>query len=150
LTGTITFTLFNPSNASVYTDTVTVSGNGTYTTATGTNPGGYLPTTPGTYQWVVTYSGDGNNNSVTSPSGTEPETATNPTPVSQITPTQTTCQQFAGGTAATETPIQYSLKGSGTKATINQVNPGVFFYWVSVKVTSTGLQTFTIDQSNDS
>ena len=43
-TGTITFTLFNPSNVAVYTDVVTVSGNGTYTTAAGNNPGGYLPT----------------------------------------------------------------------------------------------------------
>ncbi len=46
-TGTITFTLYNPSHVAVYTDTVTVSGNGTYDTSTGTNPGGYLPTVGG-------------------------------------------------------------------------------------------------------
>jgi glyoxylate utilization-related uncharacterized protein len=73
-TGTITFTLYNPSNAVVYTDTVTVNGNGTYTTSTGTNPGGYLPTVTGTFQWVVTYSGDIKNNGATSPFGAEPET----------------------------------------------------------------------------
>ena len=43
------------------TETVAVSGNGTYTTPTGFT----LPTTgtvTGTYQWDATYSGDGNNN----------------------------------------------------------------------------------------
>ena len=43
------------------TETVTVSGNGTYTTPTGYT----LPTTgtvTGTYQWVASYSGDANNN----------------------------------------------------------------------------------------
>jgi hypothetical protein len=142
-TGTITFTLLDPSNATVYTDVVTVSGNGTYTTSTGTNPGGYLPTVAGTYHWAVTYSGDGNNNSASSPASAEPETANNPPPVSQITPTQTMCSDFAGGTSATLSQIQYSTKGK----TISQVNPGVFFYWVAVNVTSTGSKTFTINQS---
>ena len=52
-TGTITFYLFAPGvtpNANdsnnVYSDTVTVSGNGSYSTSTGTNPGGYTPTLP--------------------------------------------------------------------------------------------------------
>ncbi len=45
------------------TETVTVNGNGTYTTPTGFT----LPTTgtvTGTYQWDATYSGDTNNNTV--------------------------------------------------------------------------------------
>jgi hypothetical protein len=79
-TGTVTFSLYNPSNVVVYTDVVTVSGNGSYTTAMGTNPGGYLPTMTGTYQWVAVYSGDGNTASVTSPSGSEPETVGTSTP----------------------------------------------------------------------
>ena len=43
------------------TETVTVNGNGTYTTPTGFT----LPTTgtvTGTYQWDASYSGDTNNN----------------------------------------------------------------------------------------
>src|SRR5262249_58078571 len=64
-TGTITFTLYSPSNVAVYTDVVTVSGNGSYDTSTGTNPGGYLPTATGTYLWTASYSGDSNNNSAT-------------------------------------------------------------------------------------
>ena len=80
-TGTITFYLFAPGvtpngsdSNNVYSDVVTVSGNGTYTTSQGNNPGGYLPTVAGTYQWVAVYSGDSNNSGATSPFGSEPET----------------------------------------------------------------------------
>ena len=71
-TGTITFDLYAPGGVvPIDTENVSVSGNGTYTT-----PAGYtLPTTgtvTGTYQWVVTYSGDANNNGVASASGDEP------------------------------------------------------------------------------
>ena len=70
--GTITFTLFAPGVVlPVDTETVTVTGNGTYTTPTGYT----LPTTDtvaGVYQWIVSYSGDGNNNPVASVSGDEP------------------------------------------------------------------------------
>ena len=71
-TGTITFDLYAPAGvAPVDTEIVTVSGNGTYTTPTGYT----LPTTgtvTGTYQWVASYSGDGNNNGVASAKGDEP------------------------------------------------------------------------------
>ncbi len=74
-TGTITFYLFAPGvtpsvsgSGNVYSDVITigtnsgsVTGNGTYTTAMGANPGGYTPTVTGTYQWVAVYSGDRNN-----------------------------------------------------------------------------------------
>ena len=49
-TGTITFTLYNPSGTMVDTETVKVSGDESYTTPTGYT----LPTTgtvTGTYQW---------------------------------------------------------------------------------------------------
>ncbi len=58
-TGSITFTLVD-GGATVDTETATVSGDGSYSTPTGYT----LPAVPaGTYQWNVTYSGDGNNNS---------------------------------------------------------------------------------------
>ena len=60
-TGTITFTLYLGSTL-VDTESVSVNGNGTYTTPTGYT----LPTTGtviGTYQWDSSYSGDSNNNS---------------------------------------------------------------------------------------
>jgi hypothetical protein len=89
-TGTITFTLYNPSNVAVYTDVVTVSGNGTYTTATGTNPGGYLPTVTGTYLWSAVYSGDGNNSGAQDNGQNENEAVTKAGPAIHTTPFATT------------------------------------------------------------
>jgi len=60
-TGTITFTLTAPSSTVVDTETVPVSGNGTYTTPTGA-----VPTTIGAYFWAASYSGDSNNQGATS------------------------------------------------------------------------------------
>ncbi len=81
-TGTITFYLFAPGvtpngadSNNVYSDSVTVAGDGTYTTSMGNNPGGSAPTAAGTYQWVAVYSGDSENAGVTSPFGSEPESA---------------------------------------------------------------------------
>jgi hypothetical protein len=65
--------------------------------------------------------------------------------VSQITPTATTCSQFNSGTSPTLDTLQYSVKGN--PSTINQINPGVFFYWVKVTSTTAGQNTFTINQS---
>jgi uncharacterized repeat protein (TIGR03803 family) len=77
-TGTITFTLYGPSNAVVDTETVTVIGNGTYST-----PAGYAPTAAGTYQWVASYSGDVNNTSISSTLGSQPQPV-NPAAASQL------------------------------------------------------------------
>ncbi len=79
-TGTITFYLFAPgvtpnnddSNA-VYSEIVTVNGNGTYYTSTG-----FIPAVTGTFEWVAVYSGDSNNNLVASTFGDEPETVNAP------------------------------------------------------------------------
>jgi hypothetical protein len=57
----------------VYSDVVTVSGNSTYSTATGTNPGGYAPSVAGTYQWLAVYSGDVNNKPAGTAFGDIPE-----------------------------------------------------------------------------
>ena len=71
-TGTLTFDLYAPGgDVPVDAESVTVNGDGSYTTPTGYT----LPTTgtlTGTYQWVVTYSGDANNNGVASANGDEP------------------------------------------------------------------------------
>ena len=91
--GAITFYLFVPGvtpngtySNNVYSDTVAVNGNGTYNTATGTNPGGYVPTGPGTYEWVAVYSGDPNNNGVADAFGAEPESVKAPPPSLSTTP----------------------------------------------------------------
>jgi len=59
-TGTITFRLFGPNDATcsspaVFTSTIPVSGNGSYASAS------FTPTAVGTYRWIANYSGDANN-----------------------------------------------------------------------------------------
>jgi subtilase family serine protease len=83
-TGAITFTLYGPDGGVVDTETAPVNnGDGMYSTPTGYE----LPTTmtvTGTYQWVASYGGDGNNNMAGSTKGDEPVV------VSQAKPTITT------------------------------------------------------------
>jgi hypothetical protein len=87
----------------------------------------------------VTTTNDGNPTASASTSVTCPV-------VGQITPTNTTCQQFSGGTASTLGAITYPTSGT----TIGQgVAPGVFFYWTPIKVTSAGQQSFTITESTN-
>ena len=66
-TGTIVFTLLRPNGVAAYTETVTVSGNGTYTT-----PTGFLTDVGGTWHWKAAYSGDLKNNPVVSDPADEP------------------------------------------------------------------------------
>ena len=70
--GTVTFNLYDPSDATcsgapALTQTVNVSGNSTYNT---TNTS-FLASTEGTWRWLVTYSGDANNEGTTSACGVE-------------------------------------------------------------------------------
>jgi len=58
--GTITFNLYAPTDLTctgtvIFTSTVSVDGNGTYTSAS------YTPLVVGTYRWIANYSGDVNN-----------------------------------------------------------------------------------------
>ena len=65
-TGSITFNLFAPSDSTcsgvpAFTQTVTVSGNGTYSTS-----GGPIANAVGTWRWTASYTGDTNNNTASS------------------------------------------------------------------------------------
>ncbi len=78
--GTVTFNLYSPSDATcsgtpAYTETVNVSGNGTYSTTNTT----FKVSTEGTWRWQVTYSGDANNDGSTSDCGIEHFTIANTT-----------------------------------------------------------------------
>jgi hypothetical protein len=64
------------------------------------------------------------------------------TPTAQFAPTQTTCQQFAAGTATTENTLTYKLKNG----VINNVAPGVLFYYTEVTAPAAG-GTFTVTVS---
>jgi hypothetical protein len=63
--------------------------------------------------------------------------------VSKITPTGTTCTQFRNGTAQTLSSLNYTVSNGKIQ---QNVNPGVFFYWVSVTAPA-GNNTFTITQT---
>jgi hypothetical protein len=78
--GTITFQLFSPNDATcsgtpAYTQTVNVSGSGTYSTTNTT----FIASTEGTWRWKVSYSGDANNEGSTSACGVEQFTIDNNT-----------------------------------------------------------------------
>ena len=105
----------------VDTETATVSGNGTYTTPTGYT----LPTTgtvTGTYQWDASYSGDGNNNTVSDTNATDgagdgepgqPDADTTPSPTtvtlgSTTPPVLTDTATLSGGYHETGT-ITFTL-----------------------------------------
>ena len=70
--GTLTFTLFfNGGSTPVDTETISVFGDGSYSTPSGFT----LPTTGalmGTYEWLAAYSGDSNNDAVSTTLGSEP------------------------------------------------------------------------------
>ncbi|MEO5680767.1 MAG: hypothetical protein ABIS47_13985 [Acidimicrobiales bacterium] len=97
-TGSVTFTLFGPDDAtcalgSIFTSSVAL-GPTLATTASPANDAAatstsFLPTAPGGYQWVAVYSGDANYLPVTSPCGAPNETSTVTRPVASITTTAT-------------------------------------------------------------
>jgi hypothetical protein len=98
--GSITFRLYGPSaaancsGAAVDTETVTVNGNGTYTT-----PAGAKPADAGTYWWAASYGGDSNN--TTAASSCDKESVT----ISQAAPAIATSPSAGGtvGAAVTDT-----------------------------------------------
>jgi hypothetical protein len=77
-TGSITFNLYSPSDATcsgapALTETVTVNGNGTYSTSNTT----FFASAEGTWRWKNAYSGDANNDGTTSACGVEQFTLLN-------------------------------------------------------------------------
>jgi hypothetical protein len=148
-TGTIGFTLTGPDGAVVTTETVGVSGDGSYST-----PTPVLATEVGTYIWSATYSGDSLNNAATD-SG-QNETAT----VIKDTPTLVTnASASAGGVVGTtqlsdsatisggDNPtgsITFTLTSpDGTTATIGSVSIFSAGTYSSLAVTATEVGTYT-------
>src|SRR5437867_3208267 len=99
----------------------------------------FTPTATATFTPTPTATATATATSTPTPTPTPTST---PTQVSQITPTGTTCRDFSRGTADTLSSVGYSVKNGQ----INQVNPGVFFYWVRVTVPA-GNNTFTITET---
>ncbi len=97
-TGNLVFKAFGPddatcANAAAFSKTVAVAGNGGYES---TN---FVPSSIGTYRWTAEYSGDANNNAITSPCNAANESST----VTQVTPTLTsTATNAVVGAAITD------------------------------------------------
>ena len=128
-TGTITFTLFGPNNATcagpaIFTSTVPVNaGNGTYTS------GSFTPTAPGSYRWVAVYSGDANNLGATSPCNAPGE-------ITPVTPAQPLITTQAFGPVTLTQPISDTATLTGGVPTPPAAGP-------------TGTITFTLFGPNN-
>jgi uncharacterized repeat protein (TIGR01451 family) len=149
-TGTITFTLFDPTGATAYTNVVTVTGNKTYhSTDPGTTTGSAVPTMVGTYQWVVSYSGDLSNNPVSSTKGQEPETVEE-CRVLLGPPTETdTVGDHATFTAEVDTTtdgIHWTHVGAGVPVTFSLVNNTA---GATIVTTSTGSNPANTDSNGE-
>lgn len=137
-TGSITFNLYGPGDTAcstpIHTETVTsITSDGPWTTTTG-----YLAGSPGTYNWIASFSGDTNNEVGSTACGDEPVVVTR---ISQITPAAVTCSQYAASTAPSMSQVFYSVHNGKIAA----VAPHLFSYWAAVTSTG-GTQTFTVDQ----
>jgi uncharacterized repeat protein (TIGR01451 family) len=138
-TGTITFTLIGPGGTTVDTESVAVSGNGTYTTPLGfTLPG--TGSVIGTYQWNASYSGDGLNNPVSDNNSTTEQvtvTAANPT----LTTTPNTTAITLGATTPpvlTDTAILTGGFRPGGTITFTLVHNGTTVDTETATVTGNG------------
>ena len=113
-TGTITFTLYGPNdatcaNAPVFTsNAITVNGNGAYTSAPA-----FTTTQAGVYRWRAVYSGDANNASVSHPCNAANESVT----IGQLTPTIATTASAAGTVGTVQLSDTATVSGSGPTPT---------------------------------
>ena len=133
-TGTITFKLYGPNDPSCHDQlgparTTTVNGDGEYQSPP------VVPAIPGTYRWVASYSGDGDNAAVGPTACTDPSEAT---VVSQIIPVLATnasapvvlggavgdTARLSGGTNPTGT-ITFRLFGPEDASCVHQVGETV-------------------------
>jgi uncharacterized repeat protein (TIGR01451 family) len=165
-TGTITFLLLDPTGTTVYTNTVAVTGNATYqSNAPGTILGSAVPTRAGTYQWIVSYSGDSHNDAVSSVIGSEPQNVVDAnisisplTPVDEVNNAETFTVTVTALPAATGAPsfgpLTVNVSGGLTPTvsvakingnvatwtvTINSATPGAFTVQAGDQVTMGGV-----------
>jgi hypothetical protein len=106
--GTVTFNLYDNSGgtgAPLFTDTEPLS-SGSATSA------GYATTAIGTYYWVASYSGDTNNNAVSSNTGDEPVTVTKATP--SVSTTQQPAAAAIGSSIADKATVTGGHTPTGT------------------------------------
>ncbi|HTJ68365.1 MAG TPA: choice-of-anchor P family protein [Actinospica sp.] len=118
-TGSLTFHLYGPGDTTcqtaISTLTATVNGNGTYSSGT------FVTTTPGTYDWTVSYGGDANNNAApTTACGSESVTVTKASPTLTTTPSASVP---VGGTVSDSAALAAGYHPTGT-VTFRLYGPG--------------------------
>ncbi|HEX3824690.1 MAG TPA: Ig-like domain repeat protein [Mycobacteriales bacterium] len=121
-TGTVTFDLYGPNDAScsttpVFSATKNVAGNGDLSSGT------FAPTTPGTYRWIATYGGD-YSNAGSATNCTDPDGS-----VTVLAPSVTSLTSQATATVTLGSPISdtASLAGGSNptgKVTFDAYGPG--------------------------
>jgi len=120
-TGSVTFVLHGPDDSScagpaAFRSTKTVAGNATYVS------GDFIPTAPGTYHWVATYSGDADNNAF------GPTPCADPAEAVVVGPSQPTpCRSTKTGTITRSVVIAPGQHRCFDKATVKgsiTVKPG--------------------------
>jgi hypothetical protein len=133
-TGTITFDLYAPTQSTctgkpAFKQTVPVAGNGTYSTSNKTKA-----SLAGTWNWVATYSGDGNNVPIASKCGQETVHVATVVPPGGCSPTGSISYIVSG-----KNVISYVPKGSWDTST-----PGIDVVNVEgTSITSTKIPTGT-------
>ena len=145
-TGSIVFTLTGPGGFS-YTQTDTVSGNGTYTASTTLATTG---TVVGTYTWSATYEGDVNNNAAIDQGGPTEQTVVSPANPTLVTtasaaitltttaPTLSDSAVLSGGYFPTGS-IVFTLTGpNGIVSTQTDTVSGNATYTASTVLATTG------------
>ena len=141
-TGTITFTLFlNGGGAAVDTESIPVSGNGTYTTPTGYT----VPKTPagvGTYQWDTSYSGDTNNSAEADNNDANQQVVVNAAnPAAGITSPANGAIYLVGQNVASSFACTDGVGGPGITTCVNQ---GGQPSGHTVDTSTLGAHTFTV------
>jgi hypothetical protein len=144
-TGTITFTLVAPAGGGVVdTETVSVSGDGTYAT-----PAGYaVPATAaavGTYQWTAAYSGDANNNGSSDSGPGEQVTVSAANPTASVTTPADGAVYVLGQAAASSFTCTDGIGGPGITTCLNQADQPS---GQPVDTSTLGMHTFTVTASS--
>ena len=141
-TGTITFTLSLVGVASpVDTETVPVTGNGTYTTPTGYN----VPKTAaavGTYQWNVSYTGDADNAPQSDANDPGEQVVVSAgAPAASVTSPTSGAIYLVGQSVSSNFICSEGVGGPGISTCVNQSNQAS---GQSVDTSAPGVHTFTV------
>src|SRR5262249_35386286 len=128
----------------VHMETVTVSGNGSYTTPTGFT----LPTTgavAGGYVWVAVYSGDNNNVQVSesNPAGEQVEVSPASPMLAPTASPITVALPVPGGTLTDSAVLSGGFNPTGS-IVFTLTGPGGFMYTQTDTVTGNGTYTATL------